>query len=286
MDVFNLSERVVFITGASGGIGGEVAKAMYARGARLVLTDLSWETIDRMAAGMAPARVLALPLDVTDMAATKTVVAQTIEKFGRLDVAFANAGISGGPASIAGIDEALFERVLEIDLLGVWRTVRACLPHVIEAKGYVLTTASIYAFTNGMVNAPYAIAKAGVEMFGRALRAELAGTGTSAGVLYPGWVDTAIAKPAFGGHTIATEMVRRAFPGPLGKAIAPSVVAEAVVKGVERRAPRIIVPGFWSPLSALRGVLNIASDALLDRDRRFHELMRVVDEQTKAGSSA
>ncbi|GAB3391218.1 SDR family NAD(P)-dependent oxidoreductase [Azotobacter armeniacus] len=284
MDVFNLSEKVVLITGASGGIGGAVAKAMYARGACLVLTDLSQETLDKMADSMDPERVLALTMDVTDMAVTKAVVVQAIEKFGRLDVAFANAGISGGPASIAGIDEALFERVLEVDLLGVWRTVRACLPHIVEARGHVLMMASIYAFTNGMINAPYAMAKAGVEMFGRALRAELAGTGTSAGVLYPGWVATAIAKPAFGGDATATEMVKRAFPGPLGKPIAPSVVAEAVVKGIEKRAPRIIVPGLWSPLSALRGVVSIASDALLDRDRQFHEMVRVIDEQSKAGS--
>jgi len=283
MDELNLSEKVVLITGACGGIGRAVARALYARGASLVLTDLSQESLDEMATGMDPERVLALALDVTDMAATKAVVAQTIGKFGRLDVAFANAGISGGPASIANIDEALFERVLEVDMLGVWRTVRASLPHIIEARGHVLITASIYAFTNGMVNAPYAMAKAGIEMFGRALRAELAGTGTSAGVLYPGWVDTAIAKPAFGGDATATEMVRRAFPGPLGKPIAPSVVAEAVVKGIERRAPRIIVPGFWSPLSAMRGLVNIASDAILDRDRHLHGLMRAIDEQTRTG---
>jgi len=110
-----------------------------------------------------------------------------VERFGGVDVVFANAGITvDPPATIAGVDAVAFERVIEVDLLGMWRTVRAALPQVIERRGHVLVTASCYSFLNGMLNAAYAMSKAGVEQFGRALRSELAVHGATAGVLYPG----------------------------------------------------------------------------------------------------
>lgn len=275
---FTLDGKVVLITGAAGGIGAACARAFHEAGAALVLTDLALAPVAALAAELGAERTLALALDVSDRAATEAVVAQAVARFGGIDLVFANAGISCGKAStIAAVDPALFETVLEVDLLGVWRTVRACLPQIIERQGHVLITASIYAFLNGMVNAPYAMSKAAVESFGRALRAELAGTGATAGVLYPGWVDTALVRPAFGGDPLATELIASAFPGPLRHAISPEQVARAVRRGVERRAARIIVPWRWAPLSLLRGLLNALTDWRLDRDRRIHALLRRLD---------
>ena len=112
--------------------------------------------------------------DVTDAAATKAVIQEAIQRFARLDVVFANAGISWrrGASTIASCDEAEFKKIVEVDLLGVWRTIRAALPEIIRNKGRVLVTSSAYAFLNGMANAPYAASKAGVEMLTRRLRAE------------------------------------------------------------------------------------------------------------------
>jgi len=268
------------LTGASGGIGKAVAEALYVRGANLVLTDLSQEALDTMSLAMGATRILPLALDVTDIVATKAVVTRVVNKFGKLDLVFANAGIApGAPTTVATISDDLFERVVEVDLLGVWRTVKACLPHIIEARGHVLVTASIYAFANGMINAPYAVSKAGVEMFGRALRAELAGTGATAGVLYPGWIATPMTNVAFGGNRDVTELRERIFLGPFGKQILPEVVAKAVVKGVEKRSPRIIVPKRWIPLSLLRGLVGVASDALLDHYGKIHDLRRSIETQ-------
>ncbi|WP_211462433.1 SDR family NAD(P)-dependent oxidoreductase [Collimonas silvisoli] len=280
MKKFDLKDKTVLITGASGGIGKAVAERFYACGANLVLTDLSQETLDAAFAGMARERILLSAMDVTDMTATKAVVANAIKRFGRLDMAFANAGISTKtPATMLTMSEDEFQNVVKVDLFGVWNTVKASLPHVLAAKGHILITASVYAFINGMVNAPYAASKAAVESLGRALRAELAGTGATAGVLYPGWVATPIANAAFGGHKEATELVKRAMPGPFGRAVQADLIANAVIVGVESRAPRIIAPKRWVPMSLLRGILNAMSDAILDRDKKVHKLVRAVEKK-------
>ena len=277
---FPLKDKVILITGASGGIGAASARALHAAGARVVMTDLSQRAVDALAASIGGDRVMAMALDVTDRSGADAVVAAVVSRFGGVDVVFANAGIAcDPPTTIAKMNERTFEKVNEVDLLGVWRTVRACLPQIIERKGHVLVTASLYAYCNGVLNAPYAMSKAGVEMFGRALRAELAGTGATAGVLYPGWVSTPLSKAAFGGHAIATKLVSLVFPWPLNKAIPPEKVAQGVVDGVQRRAARITVPGRWVPLSLLRGIVNVASDKKLDNDKQIHALVRQIEQE-------
>lgn len=280
---YSLQGKVALITGAAGGIGAATARALYQQGANLVLTDMSQAVVDQLAAEFDKNRVLALPLDVTDMAATKAVVQQAVDKFGKLDIAFANAGIAwrGAPATIFSCDEAEFEKIVEVDLLGVWRTIKATLPEIIRNRGQVLVTASIYAFMNGVVNAPYATSKAAVEMLSRSLRAELGGTGATASVLYPGWIATPIAKIAFGGNDIATQLTKMAFPEVLRRQIPPEEVAQAVVKGLQGRKPRIIVPSRWMPLSAMRGVFNALTDWHLSRRQDMQKLVRELEAQTQ-----
>jgi len=199
---------------------------------------------------------------------------------GGLDVVIANAGSSvDPPATIATVDEHEFERVIEVDLLGVWRTVRAALPQIIARRGHVLVTASVLAFGNGAANAAYAISKAGVEQFGRALRAELAPHGATAGVLYPGWTNTPIIKPAFGGNAIATEMLRRAYPRSLRTPISPERVAAVTVRGIERRSAQIIVPGRWIPLSVLRGILNPLFDRATEHNPELRQLVLDLEQE-------
>ncbi|WP_415040206.1 SDR family NAD(P)-dependent oxidoreductase [Alcanivorax sp.] len=276
---YDLNGKVVLITGATGGIGAASARALYAKGANLVLTDLSQQTLDSLAAEFDVARVLALPLDVTDASASKAVVQQAVEHFGRLDIAFANAGIAwrNKPATIASCDEAEFEKIIDVDLFGVWRTLRAALPEVQRNHGQIVITSSIYSFVNGMVNAPYAASKAAVEMLGRALRAELAGTGASASVLYPGWTATPITELAFGGHATASELIESAFPAVLRKQVQPEEIATALVAGLTTRSAAIIAPARWKPLSMLRGVMSPLSDALLDRSDKIHRLVRNIE---------
>jgi NAD(P)-dependent dehydrogenase (short-subunit alcohol dehydrogenase family) len=275
MSVFRVAGKTVFITGAAGGIGAATAAALHARGAAVVLADLSQDSVDSVAAQLGTDRALPVAVDVTDTISLSQAINHAIDKTGSLDVVFANAGIGTDPP--ATIDPEAFERVLEVNLLGVWRTVRAALPYIIAAHGHVLVTSSIYAYFNGTANSPYAMSKAGVEQFGRALHTELSIHGATAGILYPGWVSTPMVRAAFGGNPIVTQMRELVYPSLLGKAISPSAVAERVANGIEKRSPRITVPRRWQAIAGLRGLINPLTDHVVTRNTKLQDLLRQLE---------
>jgi NAD(P)-dependent dehydrogenase (short-subunit alcohol dehydrogenase family) len=271
--------QVALITGAAGGIGSAVATALHRRGASIVLVDMGSTDLEAVAAKLGNQRVAIAYADVTVREQLDAAVATAIDTFGKLDFVMANAGISSGAqaSTVRSIEDGVFERVIGVNLIGVWNTVRAALPHIVESGGYVLLTSSTYAYLNGLANAPYAASKAAVEQLGRALRAELAGTKATAGVLYPGWVATPIAEVAFGGDDVATAMIDRAFPTPLLRPITPDKLARVAVRGIGRRAARIAVPGRWIPISLLRGIVNPVMDAMMERDAELIRLTAELD---------
>ena len=273
-----LQGQTIFITGASGGIGAATSRELIKRGANVVVTDIGTEQVQDLATELGE-RALPLVVDVTDRGSIDQAVAQAVAHFGKVDIVFANAGIANDPPlTVAGLTDEMYEKVIDVDLNGVWHTVRAGLPQVIENGGYVLITSSIYAFMNGVVNAPYAMSKAAVEQLGRALRTELAYRGASAGVLYPGWVDTDIAKVAMRDPGPIKELADHAFRGPLGRTITPARAAKAIANGMEKRAPRIIVPRRWVPFSMLRGLFNMAVDSIMERDAKIAGVIERIDQ--------
>lgn len=280
---YDLRGKTIVVTGAAGGIGASTARALVDRGANVVLVDLTPAALEPLAAGLPAAQVLVAPADVTDLAAMQGVVDGAVRRFGAVDVVFANAGIAQDPpTSFAAADLDAFERVIEVDLLGVVRTIKAALPEIVRNEGQILITSSIYAFVNGVINSPYAASKAAVESLGRSLRVELARDGVSVGVLYPGWITTGITEVARGENAAATRLKARGFRGPLGRFIPPERIARAVVEGLERRAARIIHPRFWAPVSAIRGLVNIVSDRYLAADAEAQRLIPAVDEEARA----
>jgi NAD(P)-dependent dehydrogenase (short-subunit alcohol dehydrogenase family) len=275
MPRYDLNGKVALVTGAARGIGFEVARQMHLRGASVAVLDLSAEEA-REAAERIGARAIGLGADVTDQGAMLAAVATVVEQFGGLDVAVANAGIAqkkfGTARSISGEE---WERVFEVDLLGVWRTVRAALPQIVERKGQMVVVSSAYAFVNGMGNTPYAVAKAGVEMLGRSLRVELAPHGASASVAYFGWVDTKLVQDAFDQED--SGRIRELSPEFLLKRITPDEAGAGVVRGIEERSPRIFVPKWWRYVSAFRGLINPLFDRRMERDDKTRALIRDLD---------
>lgn len=278
MTTYDLRGKSVLVTGASGGIGAATVRELVSKGALVVLVDLDQTALDAVAATLPADQVTTVTADVTDVARMTEVVAIAVERFGKLDVVFANAGIAQSPpATVDAADLADYERVIEVDLLGVIRTVKPALPQIIENQGYVLVNSSIYAFANGVINSAYALSKAGVESFGRSLRMELASVGASAGVLHPGWVRTPITGVVRGDNPTVTEFKKLVFKGPLGTVIEPEELARAAVRGIERRSPKIIAPSLWTPASLGRGLLNAGLDRLLERDPKVLDIIRRID---------
>lgn len=263
-----LSDQSVLITGAAHGIGAETARRLAARGARVSLVGLGGEELARVAADC-PGSV-AFEADVTDHDALDAAVAGTVEAFGGIDTVMANAGIAAA-GFVRTMDPASFERVIEVNLVGVWRTVRACLPHVIERRGYVLPVASMAAILPGPGLAAYSTAKTGVEAFGNALRVEVQGYGVKVGVAYFSWIDTEMTRGADRTELGAT--MRGMLKGPLAKTYPVSAAAEAVVRGIERRSRIVACPRWLIGLMAIRPLLPWVTEQKLRKDiARFDEI--------------
>jgi len=246
--------KVVFITGGARGIGAEVPRRLRDKGAKLVLTDLDKAELSALAAELGQDQVLTAVADVRDLAAMQAAAAQAVERFGGIDVVVANAGvISYG--SVLQVDPEAFKRVLDINVLGVFNTVRAALPAVIDGRGYVLIVSSLAAYTAAPGLAPYNASKAGVEILANALRLEVGRLGVSVGSAHMSWINTALVRdseadlPAFG------EMLAR-FPWPLNKTTTVDKCADAFVKGIEGRKSRIYRPRWVAAFRWLKPVLS------------------------------
>ena len=277
---YSLDRKVCLITGSARGIGYATAQELHARGAYVVLTDLDEEAVTRAAKSIGE-RAMGIAADVTDSDAMEGVVSKSVESFDRLDVVIANAGVAPPGAAMRHVDPNLFERTVEIDLLGVWRSVRPALPQVVKNRGHVVVISSVYAWMNGVFAAPYAASKAGVEALGRALRAELTVTGASASVVHFGFIDTEMVRQGFDTDDPLTERFAESFPRFMRKRHPPSAAAKGVVDGIEKRAPRIIVPRWWGVWFALRGILNPIMDRSMERQEQYLSLMRDADDPTR-----
>jgi len=242
---------VVMVTGAARGIGAESAKQLYARGHELALVGLEPAELEARAAELGP-RAAAFECDVTDREALDRVVAQIMERFGGIDVVIANAGVAT-VGTVAALDPEEFERVVEVNLLGVYRTVKAALPHVVERRGYVLVVASLAAAVHAGMMANYAMAKAGAEAFANSLRQELAPQGVAVGCAYFGFIDTDMVRDAYD-HP-ASQRARRDAPQWAARPIPVSEAGAAIVRGVEGRRARVWAPRWVGAALALRGIL-------------------------------
>ncbi|GAA3022209.1 short-chain dehydrogenase/reductase [Actinokineospora globicatena] len=247
----SVAGKVILITGAARGFGAGLARRFAASGAKVALVGLEPEELAKVAADCGP-NAAVFEADVTDWAALEAAAKGTVERFGGIDIVVANAGIAAA-GFVRSIDPVAFERTIEVDLLGVWRTVRVTLPHVIERKGYVLVVSSMAAIAHAPAMAAYAAAKAGVEAFTNSLRAEVRHLGVKVGVAHPSWIATDLVNgadehPVFG-------PLRAGMPGPIGKTYPVSVALDALEAGVLRRDRTVHVPGWVGLLKLFRAFL-------------------------------
>jgi NAD(P)-dependent dehydrogenase (short-subunit alcohol dehydrogenase family) len=248
-----LNHRVVLVTGGARGIGAHVAHLAAARGARVSLLGLEGGLLRLRAEALGPGHSWH-ECDVTDQDALERAVAATVSEYGRIDAVVANAGIANyGTVAITPVDA--LARTIEVNLIGVVRTVSATLPHITATKGYYLLVSSAAAFAGLPGMAAYSASKAGVEQFGNGLRLELAHTGVSVGTAHMSWVDTDLVRntrtdiPSFN-ETLAS------LPGPLGAYLPVEECAEALLRAIERRRRRVYVPGSLAAVAALRTLLT------------------------------
>ena len=282
----SVNGKVALITGGANGIGAEVARRLHEKGAKLVLTDLDEVLLKEVATRLGEDRVVTATADVRDLAAMQAATTKGIERFGGIDIVIANAGISTS-GSVLAVDPQAFKTLIDVNVVGVFNTVRAALPSVIERRGYVLivSSAAAYAPAAGMV--PYDTSKAGVEHFANALRLEVAHRGVDVGSAHMLWIDTPLVREGKADSEAMREMLRR-LPGPLGKTTSVEKCGEAFLKGIENRKRQINCPSFvglmrWLKPLLSRGrrvdVAEIGSRTVAENGRRSRGA-RPVDERS------
>ncbi|GAA4937152.1 SDR family oxidoreductase [Streptomonospora halophila] len=246
-----LSGRVAVVTGAARGLGRLLALRLAREGATLVPVGLEPEELEAVAAECGPAAA-AFEADVTDAAALAAAAEQAEQRFGRIDVVVANAGIAaGGP--FTDIPAAAFDRVVEVNLLGSVATARAFLPALQRSRGYLLQVASLAALTPAPLMGAYCAAKSGVEAFAHCLAPEQAGHGVGVGVAYLSWTDTDMVRGA--DSDAALRALRARLPWPMNRTYAPEPAVERLVEGIARRRAHVYGQPWLRAVQGLRGVL-------------------------------
>lgn len=265
MTGYPLTDKVVLITEAGRGLGTATAFTLAQRGARVAIADIDASTARSAAASLPGGRGLGLECDVTDVASVREAVRGTLEHFGRIDVAIANAGVLGRGSTLRALGPEQVAGVLSVNVQGVVNTVAATLDSVIESRGQIVVISSVFAYINGAGAIPYAMSKAAVEQLGRGLGVELAGHGASAMTAYFSLIETDMIRNGVDAdpHVLA---LLAATPNFLLKRIQPRTAAVAIADGLERRKRSVATPARWRPFAAFRGLLGPALDARIARD--------------------
>jgi NAD(P)-dependent dehydrogenase (short-subunit alcohol dehydrogenase family) len=248
-----VKDRVVLITGAASGIGAATALEVLSQGGIPVLVDCDEEPLLRMARQCGD-DALFFVADVTHLAAMQDLVAKTLSVLGRIDVVFANAGVAAfGP--VAHVDPLAWQRCVEVNIMGVFNTVRSALPGLIQQQGYVLINASVSSFAHPPAMSAYAASKAAVEAMGNVLRLELAAHKVGVGVMYAGWVRTPLVEE--GALHPGFVRLRATMPSFLNKETSAQDTASRVVRAIDKRQRAIFIPGWLRILFALRALLHL-----------------------------
>jgi NAD(P)-dependent dehydrogenase (short-subunit alcohol dehydrogenase family) len=259
----DLAGRRVLITGAARGIGAATAKRLHARGARLVLAGIEPDVLARTAAECGDA--LAVVCDVRDSEQVEAAVEAAAEHLHGLDVVIANAGVAAQLPLIGG-DPEVFERTIEVNLLGVYYTLRAACPHIAHERGYALAISSLAAALHPPLLGAYSASKAGVEALANVLRIELYPSGARVGVAYFAELDTDMVRQGY--STEAAKLLsqirrpgRRVWPLDAG--------IDAIERGVARRARRVVAPRWVGAVLPVRMLaqraLELATRSSIER---------------------
>lgn len=229
----SLRDNVVVVTGASKGIGAELARQLAGEGARLVLAARDGAALAGVAAACRRlgAEVLVVPTDVAREADCRALVDATIARFGRLDTLVNNAGATMWARVDEIRDLAMLDRIIQVNYLGAAYCTAHALPHLKASRGRIVGIASLTGLTGVPTRSGYAASKHAMRGFFDSLRIELAGTGVTVTMVYPGFVATGIRENATG----PDGRPARVDPVDPGRVMGVEECARQVVKAIASR---------------------------------------------------
>lgn len=263
-------DKVVLVTGGSAGLGRAIAAAFAARGARIVLCARDAKRLESAAAELrrSGAETLAIPADVTHQEQVDSLLAKTIEHFGRLDVLVNNVGRSmrGRALEITPDD---FRELLEANFLSAVRMTRAAAPHLEATKGHIVNIGSLAAKSAGRYLGAYPASKFPLAAYSQQLRLELAPQGIHVLLVCPGPIAREDAGVRYEQEAAnLPDAARRPGGGARVKAISPDDLARRIVLACERRQVEVVVPGKARVLFAISQLWPAFGDWVLTRMTR------------------
>lgn len=238
------------VTGAARGIGLATARRLAATH-RVALLDLDGEGAAAAASGLPDA--VAVECDITDGDAVVAAVELVVAECGGIDVCISNAGIATAGA-LRLLDPDVLAAQVNVNLTGNWRVIHACLPHVVARRGYVLGVASAAALLAPPGLGAYGASKAGLEQLLNVLRLEVRHLGVDVGVAYFLWIDTEMVRGA-DRRSPGFARMRESLRGPAGRTLPVEAAADAIARGVQQRAARVVAPRSVGALFRLRGLV-------------------------------
>ena len=223
--------KVAVITGAAFGIGAATAERLASEGAKVAVVDIDGEAADAEAQkiGDGGGTAIGLAADVRHMGQVEAAFAETLRRFGRLDILFANAGLADPTGPIDEAPEDKWLKVIDVNLNGVYRCVKTVLPTMRRQKsGVIIATSSVEGITPSPTNAEYSVSKAGVIMLIQHVARAYGPEGIRAMSICPGAVDTKILQPYYDalGRGMGQRLLRSASP--LGRMARPGEIAASV----------------------------------------------------------
>lgn len=277
MALTTLNNKVVVITGSTGGLGSGVAEACMAEGAKLALMDIDAASVAAQAESLGSAdKVRAWQVDVRNMASVQKAMDEAAAHFGGLDIVFANAGITAF-APLETLQPDVYERVIDINLNGVWRTFHAAAPYVKQSRGYLLATASMASFFHSPLQVHYTASKAGVWALCNSVRLELRSYGVGVGSLHPTFFRTAMME-----NTLDDSAGSKLWGGNRAgfwKMISCDDVVRATLKAMRKRKSFVVVPARMTLSAKIADLLRPVL-ALLFRDK---DIRAAVDAASATG---
>ena len=221
--MFDLTGKTALVTGASGGIGGAIAKALHAQGATVALSGTRREALEKVAAELG-GRTHVLPCDLGDPAATEALVKDAEAALGKLDILVNNAGLTRDNIAMRMKDEE-WQKVLDVNLTAGFRLARAAMRGMMKRRfGRIIGITSIVGVTGNPGQANYAAAKAGMIGMTKALAQELASRSITVNTVAPGFIETAMTD------ALTEDQKAQILPKvPMGKLGSGADIASAVV---------------------------------------------------------
>ncbi|MFE1249540.1 SDR family oxidoreductase [Streptomyces sp. NPDC058766] len=266
MSRVSLEGRVAVVTGAARGVGELLARKLSARGVKVALVGLEPDALKQVSARL-HGDSGHWHADVTDHVAMARVAEEVEERFGRVDIVVANAGVAtGGPFTES--DPESWRRVIEVNLVGSAVTARAFLPMLLESRGYLLQIASLAAITPAPMMSAYCASKSGVEAYAHSLRAEVGHRGVKVGVGYLSWTDTDMVRGA--DQEDVMRELRQRLPWPSNKTYPLGPAVDRLVAGIERRSSHVYGQWWLRGMQGVRGCLPAVIGTVGQREmRRF-----------------